>query len=170
MKKFKDGAAIHFATLGEEFAAAANILYKACQGQQAHPSWPIHFTACQALELYLKAFLRANKVSLDYLKKKIGHDLHRALCESKQKGLGKIVTVADDEEHVIKILNAHYKSRDFQYKGSGEFTLAPVGCLIPLLDRMQGPLMSVCACANETGCELHVSGSGSITAIAGSNH
>ncbi|HTV39857.1 MAG TPA: hypothetical protein VMF08_04735 [Candidatus Sulfotelmatobacter sp.] len=170
MKQFKDGAAIDFANLGNEFADAANVLYKACQGQHAHLSWPVHFTTCQALELYLKAFLRANEVSLPHLRKTIGHDLERALRESKHNGLGKFVTVADVEEHVIKILNTHYKNRDFQYKGSGEFTLAPVGCLIPLLDRMRGPLMSVCAGANEAGCELHISGSGSITAIASSNH
>ena len=147
MKKFRNDAAIHFAELGKEFAGAANILYKVCQDQHVHPSWPIHFVTCQALELYLKAFLRAKGVSLDDLRdrRKFGHDLHRALREAKQKGLNKVVTITEDEEHVIKILNAHYKTRDFQYKSSGEFILAPVGRLIPLLDRIDGPLFSICA-------------------------
>ena len=150
MKKFKDDAAIHFAKLGKEFADAANTLYKVSQDQHVHPSWPIQFVTCQALELYLKAFLRANGVSLDDLKdgRKFGHDLQRALREAKQKGLDKVVAITDDEEHIIKILNAHYKNRDFQYKGSGEFTLTPVGFLIPLLDRMDRPLLSICAHAS----------------------
>ena len=135
---------------GKEFADAANTLYKASQDQHVHPSWPIHFVTCQALELYLKAFLRANGASLDELRdrRKLGHDLQRILCEAKQKGLDKVVAITGDEEHIIKILNAHYKNRDFQYKNAGEFTLADVGGLIPLLGRIDSPLLAMCAGAN----------------------
>ena len=68
MKKFSADAAIHFAKLGKEFADAAKVLNQHHQNQKSHPSWPTYFVACQALELYLKAFLRANGMSSDDLK------------------------------------------------------------------------------------------------------
>jgi hypothetical protein len=144
MMKFSADAAYQFARRGKEFADAAKILNQHCQNQRSHPSWPTYSTACHALELYLKAFLRVNGMSSDYLKDKIRHNLWRAFCEAKQKGLGKVVNFSEDEEHMIKILAPHYRNRDFQYNNSEEYILAHISSLIPLLDRIYPPLLGLC--------------------------
>jgi hypothetical protein len=141
-------ASTKFARLGQDFAKAAKILYQHHQNQKSYVFWPTYFLVCQALELYLKAFLRANDVPAKYLKDKIGHDLQRACHEAKQKGLDKIVNLTKDEEQMIEILNPHYQNRDFQYKNDGEFTLVHLNGLISLLDRIDPPLFGFCVNAN----------------------
>jgi hypothetical protein len=145
MKMYRADAAIHFAKLGEEWANSAKATYADCKKRGEHPSWPAHFIACQALELYLKAFLRAKGVEVDELKFKIGHNLVRALAEARQRDFDRLVTLSADDEHVINTLNSHYRDRDFQYQGSGEFTLVPVVLLISLLDRINRPVFGACA-------------------------
>ena len=64
----------NFSALGKEFLEAAKTLNLSHPNQ---PDWPTFFLACQALELYLKAFLRCKGVSVEDLKKSkiFGHDL-----------------------------------------------------------------------------------------------
>ena len=145
MKKYRADAAIHFAKLGEEWADAAKAAYSVSQKRGEHPSWPAHYSACQALELYLKAFLRAKGADIDHLKYKVGHNLVRALADAMEQDFDKIVTLSVADEHVINKLNSHYQDRDFQYKGSGEFELVPIGLLIALLDRVNRPILGLCA-------------------------
>lgn len=138
MKQLSDDCAYNFIKVGKEFAEAGKILN---QHHRNAPSWPTYFVACQALELYLKAFLRAKGMSLKDLRNKIGHDLLFAFCKAKEMGLGKVVSITKDDEHMIEILNPIYSKRDFQYKSSGEWALYPVGVLISFLDRSQSALL-----------------------------
>jgi len=129
MNNLGNDSAYNFLKLGEKFREAAKILN---QHYRNAPDWPTFLLACQGLELYLKAFLRAKSMSLDDLKNKIGHDLQLAYKRSKDLGLWK---VAEVDEEMITLLNQVYKERDFQYRASGEWELPLVGDLISFLDR-----------------------------------
>jgi hypothetical protein len=129
MRQLGNDSAYNFLKLGEKFRDAAEILN---QHYRNAPDWPTFVVACQGLELYLKAFLRAKGMTLDDLKNKIGHDLQRAYNKSKDLGLWK---VPQGDEEMITLLNQAYKERDFQYRASGERELPLVGDLISFLYR-----------------------------------
>jgi len=138
MKELRDDSAYNFVKVGRDFADAARTLNKHYDNQ---PFWPTYFVACQGLELYLKAFLRVQGMSVQDLKDKVGHDLQRALVKAKELDFCRVVSLTRDEEDMIRILSPAYLKRDFQYKGSGEWTLCGVDALISFLDRIHNPLL-----------------------------
>ena len=137
MTELPDDSAYNFVKAGKDFAEAAKILNRHCHNE---PFWPTYFVACQALELYFKAFLRAKGMSLEDLKQ-VGHDLQRAFRKANELGFGKVVGVTGEVEKTISMLSPIYLKRDFQYKGSGEWTLCGVDALISFLDRIHNPLL-----------------------------
>jgi len=67
------------------YRAAADLLAK--QGIQAtHPHAPINFLYYQAIELYLKAFLRLHEISMKELRG-VGHDYIQLGVLAQSKGL-----------------------------------------------------------------------------------
>jgi hypothetical protein len=70
---------------------------------------------CHCLELVLKAFLLARGWEIESLKRKIGHNLEKALRLAREYDLHKVTIVSPEEEEVISEANSHYSSKKFQY-------------------------------------------------------
>jgi hypothetical protein len=123
----------NFSKLGKKYLEAAKILDSHHQNQ---PDWPTFFVACQALELYLKAFLRAHAVSVEDLisRKVFGHDLQLGFEKAMKLGLDKRLDFTDDLRFCVGVINQPYKERDFQYKGSGSWELIHISPLISLVE------------------------------------
>jgi hypothetical protein len=123
----------NFSKLGKNYLEAAKILDSHHQNQ---PDWPTFFVVCQALELYLKAFLRAHGVSVeDLIKRRIfGHDLQLGFDKAMKLGLDKTLDFTYDLRYYVGVINQPYKERDFQYKGSGSWELIFISPLISLVE------------------------------------
>lgn len=67
------------------YRAAASLLATA-EIEATHPDAPAAFLFYQAIELYLKAFLRLHKISMSRLHK-IGHDFIKLGVRAQEKGL-----------------------------------------------------------------------------------
>ena len=138
MRKFSADSAYILLKVGKDFLEAAKLVRK--HGSK-EPFWPVYSLGCQALELYLKAFLRAEGMSLKDLKR-IGHDLQRALREANETGFGKIVNFTKEDEQTIGILAPIYRNREFQYKGTGKWTLCSIENLLSSMDRNYSALLA----------------------------
>jgi len=92
---------------------------------------------CQALELYLKAFLRSKKVSVEDLKKPkiFGHDLQIGFNKAMELELDKILDFTGELGNYVAVISQPYKERDFQYKHSGSWELIPIAGLISLVEK-----------------------------------
>jgi len=123
----------NFSKLGKEYLEAAKILDSRHPNE---PDWPTFFVACQALELYLKAFLRAHGVSVEDLinRKVFGHDLQLGFDKAMKLGLDKTLDFTDALRYYVGVINQPYKERDFQYKGSGSWELIFISPLISLVE------------------------------------
>lgn len=105
----------NFAILGDAYFTAAVILHKANA-----PQWPTYSNAFQALELYLKCYLRKRGKTLQYVENAIGHKLDIALEECKKLGLD----LSDGDPKFRKKMmefSRVYTRKDFQYRGSGQW-------------------------------------------------
>ena len=110
-----------FFKLGEHYLNAA----KALRPKFGRTFWPTFFVACQALELYLKGFLRANGMTEEELKKRIGHNLNKAFEMAKSKGADDLAGFTKEDEGLISKVGDIYRRRDFQYRYYGEWPLHP---------------------------------------------
>ncbi len=99
----------------KEFLKAAKLLHE----RSSHLFKPTYFAACQAIELALKGYLRGSGGEVEWMKKKTGHNLCRALVEAEKRGLSKLVSISPEQKVVIKMINGHYASKDLQYALSG---------------------------------------------------
>ena len=124
----------NFSTLGRDFLAAATLLNS---HHPNSPDWPTFFLVCQALELYLKAFLRYRGLSTEDLKKPkiFGHDLQLGLNKAMELKLEKTLDFTHELGNSITLINQPYKERDFQYLRSGSWELPPMGSLISLVEK-----------------------------------
>jgi hypothetical protein len=111
----------NFWALGKKFLKAGKIL---SEQRQHELEWPMYFLICQALELYLKCFLRVRGVSVKDLKdrKKFHHDLQLGFKTARELGPASIFT--DEFEKWVEFVNQIYRQRDLQYTNTGRFTLA----------------------------------------------
>ena len=123
----------NFSKLGKNYLEAAKILDSHHQNQ---PDWPTFFVVCQALELYLKAFLVAHRVSVEDLinRKVFGHNLQLGFEKAIKLGLGERLDFTDELRRCVAVINQPYKERDFQYKGSGSWELIFISPLISLVE------------------------------------
>jgi HEPN domain-containing protein len=128
---FLDNDSPHnFSNLAGEFLQAARF---SNHGFDNRPVWPTYFLAFQALELYLKSFLIRRRATVDHVRRRIGHDLQRALKEAKAKGLN--IPIQPSVEALVMKMSEYYKSREFQYKGiNGQWTVMPPDALIFFVD------------------------------------
>lgn len=76
------------------WACAAALI--AVKINATHKDSPTAFLFFHAVELYLKAFLRARGAGLDHLATKVGHDVRRAAREAEAAGL-----MFDDEDREV---------------------------------------------------------------------
>ena len=125
----------NFSKLGKEYLEAAKTLDVRHPNE---PDWPTFFVVCQALELYLKAFLRAHGVSVEDLinRRMFGHDLQLGFDKAMKLGLDKTLDFTRELGERVEVINRPYKERDFQYKHSGSWELTHITPLILLVERV----------------------------------
>jgi hypothetical protein len=127
----------NFSAQGEKYLKAAKIIIAQ---NQRELEWPIFFLLCQALELYLKAFLRFKGVSVEDLRnpRKFCHDLQRGfkMARGMAQGLETASSFTDELEKCIEVVGPIYKERDFQYTNTGIWTLVDIRVFLPLVENV----------------------------------
>lgn len=127
--------------LADEFYYAAVELEKSeNKNMMAKPSYYLY---AHAIELAYKSFLFHHGATLDFLKRRIGHNLEKALEKSKEKGFdGKL---ADDPKYTttIKELNKYYYTKEFEY-------MTKVAKTLPLLDDVKNAAQQTINAAFDT--------------------
>ena len=93
--------------LGQRYDQRPELLLPAC------------FLYCRAIELVLKAFLRAKGVPTQDLIKKIGHDLKKALNKAEKLGLDEYAKLTTDQRDAIDFVNPYYRGKVFEYPQHG---------------------------------------------------
>jgi len=130
MYRVPKDSAHNFHKLGSEYLNAAHLVF-----DKLGPIFPGYTLIGQAMELYLKAFLRAKGLSVSKLKS-IGHDLKLALVTAENLGISKHFKTDPDERMCLEKLSVVYKSKDFQYKTQGTWELPFPNRMIDFADRL----------------------------------
>ncbi|WP_235264256.1 hypothetical protein [Delftia sp. RIT313] len=107
---------------GHEFLVSAFILYRnaaEADHRMVIPPVPAMYLLGHGLELTFKAYLLANDVSLAHLRQAVGHDLEKALLESRAQGLDSLVQWSACEEAALTLLNRLYRSKELEYIVTG---------------------------------------------------
>jgi hypothetical protein len=74
-----------------------------------------YFLYCRTIELALKSYLLAKGTELKWIKKKLSHDLNKALEHAIKNCLEQVLVVTDDDKKEIAKANEYYKSKGFEY-------------------------------------------------------
>jgi len=101
-------------TLGEEFFLIVNFIPKGKRGL----SDPCYYLLSHSIEVTLKAFLRAKGYTVPELIE-IGHDLGDLLRHAELRGICDIVALEERHIDAIKIGNAIYKEKEWEYRKRG---------------------------------------------------
>jgi hypothetical protein len=123
-----------YCTLANDFLKASESLYANNSPKFPTPLWPTFSCVCQAIELYLKAYLRIQGISAGELKRWFGHDLQALFDKATQMKLN-----YDSIEQLAKyipLISEPHKDREFQYVKSGEWELPYLGILLPLVQKL----------------------------------
>jgi hypothetical protein len=117
---------VRYAAEFTEAGLAADAKMGERNGHELSAPVPVMFLTRQAIELALNAFLLSKGVPLKTLRgREYGHQLHACLRKAKELGLSGLVTLAQDEEETIEILDPLYSTKQLQYIVSG-FKTFPV--------------------------------------------
>lgn len=111
---------------GYEFLEAAFVVYeRAAQldSRMVMPPVPALYLLGHGLELTLKAFLLSKGVTLEHLRRKLGHDLEKAFTTSKENGLDSLLQSHELEESVLTFLNVMYSAKELEYIVTGAKTI-----------------------------------------------
>jgi hypothetical protein len=124
----------------EEFfdtAMAADDVVGMRPGYEFHAPVPVMYLVGHAIELSLKAFLAAKRVSLKELaSKKYGHDLWKLFQRANELGLNVIVKLEDDQIKGLKVLNDLYCTKQLNYIVTGEKTFPTFGAIQSFTERL----------------------------------
>lgn len=107
-----------FYKLGSEFLKAAHLVFE----KSPELDFPGYALIGQAIELYLKAYLRAKGQSVNDLKS-VGHNLKSAFDRAENLGLLKHFSIEANEREALEKLSQVYQSKDFHYKNQGNWEL-----------------------------------------------
>ncbi len=120
-------------TYASDFASAATIVAMKAGNRI---SVPAYYLDCHAIELVLKAFLRAQGCTLDNLKS-IGHNLDKLLASATQQGLPSLVALEPAQIEAIAMINPYYRHKELEYIESGYKTFPALdvlhSCAVTLL-------------------------------------
>jgi hypothetical protein len=119
----------NFAQIGEEYLEAAKVVNSHFKNA---PRWPTYSLAFQSLESYLKSYLLARGKTLQFVHKKIGHDIKAAYEEAKKNKL--VVKAGPGLEASVMAVSESYTNRDFHYRSIGSFTVMPADSLINFVE------------------------------------
>jgi hypothetical protein len=89
-----------------------------CNGERDDPDAPITLLLAHAVELYIKAFLRLQGLSVNDLKTGFGHDFRKLVEEGQARGLH----FGDDDKAMAAILTEQESIRRSRYIETGLYT------------------------------------------------
>jgi HEPN domain-containing protein len=103
---------VTFLTYARKYLSAAESLASSGPGFD-----PVVFhLLCQAVELYLKAFIWLKEgSSAGTIKAQYGHDLQKLWRHSKSRGLQRYATVTPRRELALQLVAPYYGKRQFAY-------------------------------------------------------
>jgi hypothetical protein len=84
---------------------------------------PAYYLLGHAFELALKAYLLEVGKSLVHVKQALRHDLDRCLAEAEEAGLSTEVPLSHADRDVVRVLNALYSDKQFEYIETGASVL-----------------------------------------------
>ena len=134
-------SASDFYKLGSKFLKAARIIFE--KGNFPELDFPGYTLVGQAVELYLKAYLRTKGQSVDDLKS-IGHNLKLAFETAEKHGLPQIFKIEANERKALENLSLVYQSKDFHYKYQGSWELPFLSWAIDFAERLSQKLSRLC--------------------------
>lgn len=105
-------------TDAKQHANAASILLKGSGESQHNIDSPLCLLLGHGIELVLKSYLRSQGKNLKFLKA-IGHNLEKALDEAEKQNLSQYIQLSHEDQYYIKIHNAYYVSKCFEYRVTG---------------------------------------------------
>lgn len=135
---------IGLARYSSEFLVAALITDENMGRQGGYETFapvPVMFLVGQSIELSLKAYLLHSGVTLEKLRTKFGHDLHKLLRKSKELELKRIINLTEEEINTIELLNELYVSKQLQYIVTGAKVFPVFG---PLQTATKKIVLAVC--------------------------
>jgi hypothetical protein len=133
-------SALGLLTFGDEYATAAAMLR---QRDRHYVNAPLFYLYAHALELHLKAFLRARNFTLAQLKT-LGHDLSALLTEARQRGLASHVLLTPEQVAAITAVNVYYHEKELEYIVTGIKHFPPPDLLAAAAGALYSGLESVC--------------------------
>lgn len=83
-----------------------------------HPDSPVCLLYVHGIELYLKAFLRANQASVSQLRRSFGHDIGKLTCAAVDRGLW----LDDEDKQVLGMMGRTDDLLAIRYIRTGPFT------------------------------------------------
>jgi hypothetical protein len=107
--------AIGFLSLAEMYLRATEKLIPDEKSFIPTGGSPESLLAGHALELLLKSFLLASGVQVEYLKKKIGHNLRKCLKKAQDIGIGRIAHISPQLRNSVDLLSDEYSEKHFEY-------------------------------------------------------
>ncbi len=108
----------------ETYRTAARTLRRS-KSKATHKESPIRFLYYHAIELYLKAFLRAHDIHPYDLRTKYGHSVGRLSAKAVELGL----SLDDEDVEVIQLMTETDAVMRSRYISTGFFTWPDLGAL-----------------------------------------
>ena len=114
-----DTSAIGFFRFGRQYQKAANLLYEADKTL----TFPIYFLYSHAIELALKAFLRAANLSVVTDKKRKHHQIAALYAECKSLGLGIGPDDPTNINNIVALLEGANEDQGLRYANAKGFSI-----------------------------------------------
>lgn len=123
----------------DEYLKAGRTLfenYKDKPNFMQFPGRPAYFVVCQAIELGLKAYLRASGEDEDFLVRICNHNLLTALKAAEDLGLTNLFRLEPEERGELDLANALYSSKALQFTIAGRYTLPHFETLLQIAEKL----------------------------------
>lgn len=127
------------------FRKAGQVLLGAGHPVPVGALLPTYYVVCHALELSMKAFLRARGYKADALIHKFGHDLRKCLRKAQAKGFSTFVKLDAEETNAIIWISPQYRAKELEYVVSQGFKSLPeISHLVSALDKIMKGIRREC--------------------------
>ena len=120
-------------TYAKQFSKAASVIVNC--GQTPKTRIATTYLYGHAIELAIKSILLKNGVPLDELKKRIGHDLEKAL--KKADAFPENVFFENKLREIVEMLNAEYGKKHLEYHpGATDMSLPSETCMQSTVEKL----------------------------------
>ena len=103
-----------------------------------------YYLGCHGLELALKGFLRAKRMSIGKLRRDIGHNLRCLLCEAERHGLAECYALTEKDREALNVMADEYESKELEYLTVGYKTRPAFDDLDGLLKKLLDATRRIC--------------------------